>query len=430
MNYSETLDYLYNNLPMFQRIGAAAYKANLDNTHALDEYFDYPHRKFRSIHIAGTNGKGSVSHMLAAILQRAGLKTGLYTSPHLKDFRERIRINGEMIPEESVVSFVKESRSVIEEIQPSFFEITVLMAFSYFASMGVDIAVIETGMGGRLDSTNIIDPELSVITNIGLDHTQFLGDTLEKIAGEKAGIIKAGRPVVISEWQAETAKVFENKVAETHAELYYASDFYQIDYSTVTPGQKQRFYVYHDDKLVYDGLESDLGGIYQRKNIPAVLKSIDILRKKGISIPNSSVFEGIANVSQLTGLRGRWEIMGYNPLVVCDAAHNVHGIMEVLEQIKATAYRKLHIVWGMVSDKDVDAVLGLLPRDAVYYFTRAGIPRALNEKILREKGSNAGLIGEAYQSVAAALQAAKENASGEDMIFIGGSTFVVAEVLD
>ncbi len=429
MNFRETLDYLYSNLPMFQRTGAAAYKANLDNTLALDEWAGHPHRTFKSIHIAGTNGKGSVSHMLAAILQEAGFKTGLYTSPHLLDFRERIRINGQMIPEDEVVSFVEECRAMMEKIQPSFFEITVIMAFSHFARHKVEVAVIETGMGGRLDSTNIIDPELSVITNIGLDHMVFLGDTLKKIAAEKAGIIKPGKPVVIGEKQDETMPVFTQKAKETGSPLYFAGDIYQVGYSTLTAARKQVFHIRAGRQDVYSGLQSGLTGMYQMKNIPSVLKSIDILRERGFTIPEMAVYSGIDDVVSLTGLRGRWEELGYNPLIICDSAHNAHGMKEVVNQIAATPHRKLHMVIGMVADKDIDAILELLPANAVYYFTRAAIPRALDENILCKTGKAAGLRGKPYPSVHKAVEAAKNAAAKEDMIFIGGSMFVVAEAL-
>ncbi|HYW95189.1 MAG TPA: folylpolyglutamate synthase/dihydrofolate synthase family protein, partial [Bacteroidales bacterium] len=396
MNYRETLEFLYNSLPMFQRTGAAAYKANLDNTHALDDYFGHPHRKFRCIHIAGTNGKGSVSHTLAAVLQSSGYRTGLYTSPHLKDFRERIRINGELIPEEDVVSFIEDAKNIIEKIQPSFFEITVMMAFSFFARQDADIAVIETGMGGRLDSTNIIDPLLSIITNIGPDHTRFLGDTLDKIATEKAGIIKPGRPVIISEWLPETGPVFEKKAAENLSALTRADRRYHIDYSTLTPERYQTFHVHSGGKTVYQGLVSDLTGMYQRKNIPAVLSAIDILREMGMNITDDAIYKGVANVRKMTGLRGRWEETGYNPLMVCDAAHNAPGIKEVVRQIMATPHRRLHMVWGMVSDKDVEGILKLLPTEAQYYFTKADIPRAMDENDLHKKATAAGLHGRAY----------------------------------
>ncbi len=429
MDYRETLDFLYTSLPMYQRTGAAAYKADLDNTLVLDDWFGHPHRHFPCLHIAGTNGKGSVSHMLAAILAEAGFKTGLYTSPHLKDFRERIRINGEMISEGEVVDFVYEAMPVIRNISPSFFELTVMMAFTCFARQKVDVAVIETGMGGRLDSTNIIDPVLSLITNIGLDHTRFLGDTEAKIAGEKAGIIKPVKPAIIGEWNEESAPVFEKKAAETGSPLYFAGDFYQVYNSTLTADRSQRFYIRAGDDTVYEGLTSGLSGTYQRKNIPSVLLAIDLLREEGMKIPESAVYEGIAGVRQLTGLRGRWEEISYNPLTVCDAAHNAAGIREVVRQIEATPFRKLHMVIGTVSDKDIDAMLTLLPRDAEYYFTKAGIPRALDENELRAKGLAAGLQGSSYPAVSLALEAAKKAAGKDDMIFVGGSTFVVAEVL-
>ncbi len=429
MNYKETVEFLFSNLPMFQRIGPAAYKANLDNTHALDEHFGHPHKSFKTIHIAGTNGKGSVSHMLAAVLQTAGYKTGLFTSPHLLDFRERIRVNGELISEDYVCRFVNENTSLIEKISPSFFELTTLMAFRYFADSKVDIAVIETGMGGRLDSTNIITPLVSVITNIGLDHTQFLGNTPELIAGEKAGIIKAGIPVVIGEWQKETEAVYLNFSQKLNSELFFASKTYNIPVSLQSPDRKQIMYIHKGEALVYDNLAVDLLGLYQRKNIATVLMTIDCLRESGAQISKESIYTGLQNVRSITGLRGRWETIGYNPLIICDTGHNAAGITEVVEQIKQTPYKNLHFVFGMVSDKDPGSVLALLPKNAFYYFTKADIPRAMNPESLLLKATEFGLKGEVFQEISEAVEVAKAKAEKEDLVFIGGSTFIVAGAL-
>jgi dihydrofolate synthase/folylpolyglutamate synthase len=429
MTYSQTVDYLFSHLPLFQRTGPAAYKANLDNTIALDKHFHHPHLQFKSVHIAGTNGKGSVSHMLAAILQTAGYKTGLFTSPHLIDFRERIRVNGEMITEDYVCSFVDENINLIEKLCPSFFELTTLMAFKYFADSKVDIAVIETGMGGRLDSSNIITPLVSVITNIGLDHTQFLGDTLELIAAEKAGIIKKNIPVVIGEWQKETESVYKTFSEKMHSELFYASKKYSIHATFQSPAGKQIMYVRSGENLIYESLSLDLPGLYQKKNVPTVLQTVDCLREAGISISRESIYEGLQNAASITGLRGRWETISYNPLTICDTGHNAEGISEVVEQIRLTAYKKLHFIFGTVSDKDASKVLSKLPKDAEYYFTKADIPRALDPVLLKQQAEAFGLKGEVYNEVSIAFEAAQRKAEKEDLIFIGGSTFVVAEVL-
>jgi len=429
MNYAQTVEFLFSSLPMFQRTGPAAYKANLDNTHSLDEHFKHPHQSFKTIHVTGTNGKGSVSHMLASVLQASGYRTGLYTSPHLVDFRERMRINGEMISEEYVCRFVEENTGLIDKIKPSFFELTTLMAFKYFADSKVDIAVIETGMGGRLDSTNIITPLVSVITNIGLDHTQFLGSTLELVAAEKAGIIKQNVPVVIGEWQEQTEAVFKSFAKKMNSKLYFASEKYSATSTLVGFTRRQKMYVRSGDELVYDGLSIDLLGIYQRKNVPTVLQSIDCLRDLGILIPEKSIYSGLEQVTTSTGLRGRWEEIGYNPLIICDTGHNSEGIAEVVEQIRNTAFRKLHFVFGTVSDKDPSKALSLLPKDAIYYFSKADIPRALEPSILKNHAETFGLKGEAYQTTMLAFDAAKRNAGKEDLVFVGGSTFVVAEIL-
>jgi len=429
MNYEETLKFLYSSLPMFQRKGAPAYKATLDNTRALDDYFGHPHKKFRSVHIAGTNGKGSVAHMLSAILQSDGYKTGLYTSPHLKDFRERIRINGQPIPEDEVISFVSSHMAMIDKVQPTFFEMTVAMAFDYFAREKVDLAVIETGMGGRLDSTNIITPLVSLITNIGLDHTQFLGPDKEIIAAEKAGIIKERIPVIIGETQKDISKVFIDRSAELNAPIYFADQEYIIGYSMRTIDDKQSCNVYRDDEVYYQSLETDLLGLYQRHNIVSCLKVLDVLKSQDITISDEAIYQGLADVGNLTGLRGRWEIMDYNPLVVCDAAHNSDGLEEVMGQIQQTPYKNLHMVVGIVKDKNPEEILAVLPEHAEYYFTQASIPRALDRFKLADIAKKMGLSGNIFETPSQALRAAKLAASADDLIFVGGSTFIVAEVL-
>ena len=429
--YQQVLDFLYSQLPMFQRTGAAAYKDNLDNTIRLDEMFDYPHRSFKTIHVAGTNGKGSVSHMLASILQEAGYKTGLYTSPHLKDFRERIRVNGEMITEEAVVRFTDlfQAKNELEMIEPSFFELTVSMAFDYFRIMNVDVAVIEVGLGGRLDSTNIITPEVSVITNISFDHMALLGDTLPKIAAEKAGIIKKDVPVVVGETAPETRFVFEQFAWNMQTKLAFADQEYLTDYSMLTIDGKQSLNIRKNDQLIYQDLKLDLLGIYQRYNVPTVLKAIDLLNEKGWNLSENIIRKGLLNVIQNTGLLGRWQIIGHNPLVVCDTGHNQAGIKLVVEQINQTAWKALHVVIGMVSDKDQDKVLSLLPTNAKYYFTKASIPRAAEPEVLAAKAERFGLNGDCYPTVRQALSVALANAGENDLVFVGGSTFVVAEIL-
>jgi len=429
MDYQQTLDYLFSSLPMFQRQGKAAYKANLDNTLAMDAYFNYPHKQFKSIHVAGTNGKGSVSHMLASVFQEAGYKTALYTSPHLTDFRERIKINGAEIPKDYVVDFVAKNKSFFEELKPSFFEMTVAMAFKYFADEKVEVAVIEVGMGGRLDSTNIISPELSVITNISKDHTQFLGDTVEKIAIEKAGIIKKGVPVVIGQSTDESKRIFIAKANEKKTDIYFAEDYFQADYALVTVDEKQSFQVHTGEKLVYPDLQLDLLGTYQKHNLLTALQSIKLLQDKSFSIDKEHIYKGLANIQKNTGLKGRWQIIGHNPRVVCDTAHNEAGIQAIIEQIKSTPYKNLHMVIGMVNDKNIDKILSMLPKQALYYFCRANIPRALDEKELLEKAHAYNLKSVAVSKVADALHLAKKEANENDFIFVGGSTFVVAEVV-
>lgn len=429
MNYQETLDWLFSQLPMYQRQGKAAYKADLNNTLDLDKYFGHPHRKFKSIHVAGTNGKGSTSHMLASVLQESGYKVGLYTSPHLKDFRERIRINGQMISEDFVVRFIEDHHLKFEEIKPSFFEMTVSMAFDYFAKENIDIAIVEVGMGGRLDSTNIIDPDISIITNIGFDHTAFLGNSLPEIAKEKAGIIKKETPVVIGETHSETEPVFRNFAKEKTAEIYFADKYYLCDYGMLSIDNKQVFNIKKDDKIIYQDLKLDLLGIYQKKNLLTVLRSVDLLIEKEYKITIKTLYKGLENVSKNTVLQGRWQLLGNNPTMVCDTAHNLDGIKFVVNQIKQTPYKNLHIVFGVVDDKNIDSILNIMPTKAEYYFAKANIPRALDQKILKEKANNYGLIGNEYKNVEEALKKAKKNAGINDLIFIGGSTFVVAEVV-
>ncbi|KEQ29711.1 dihydrofolate synthase [Pedobacter antarcticus 4BY] len=428
MTYSQTLDYLYNRLPMFTRIGAAAMKKDLHNTLVLCQALDEPQNKFKSIHIGGTNGKGSSSHMLAAILQKAGYKTGLYTSPHLKDFRERIRINGAMIPTSYVVDFTAEQQSLIESIQPSFFEVTVAMAFSWFAQDKVDIAVIEVGLGGRLDSTNIIQPELSLITNISLDHTNLLGHTVQEIALEKAGIIKKDTPVVIGESQLETDDIFTAKALSLSSEIVFADKVLSVT-DSYKDGPLLVTSVFLGPDCLFKDLRLQLTGTYQLKNILGVIQSVLTLRDNGYDIPDTAVREGLTATTDLTGLQGRWQTLQENPLIICDTGHNLAGIKEVLENISHTPYKKLHFVIGMLSDKDVTSVLRLLPTDALYYFCQPDLERALPAAELKKSANELGLYGEMYQTVELAIIGAKANADTDDLIFIGGSTFVVAEAL-
>ncbi len=429
MNYQQTLDYLFSQLPVFQRIGKAAYKADLNNTIALDEYFNHPHKTFKTIHVAGTNGKGSTSHMLASVLAKAGYKVGLYTSPHLKDFRERIRINGVVISEQEVVNFVEKNQPIFEKVKPSFFEMTVALAFDYFAREKVDVAVIEVGLGGRLDSTNIITPELSVITNISFDHTDLLGDTLPKIAFEKAGIIKSNIPVVISQTQPETEQVFRDKAKETNSPLLFADKVYKIIKVDDQNPNWQSFDIERNDGIYLKDIRLDLRGIYQKHNLPGVLLALDILKDKGFSISDKHTKDGLAVASASTGLLGRWQTLQDKPMTICDTGHNIDGITQVLQQIAKVKREKLHMVIGMVGDKDIEGVLALLPKNAIYYFTKAAIPRALNELMLADKAACYNLKGNTFPTVKEALDAAKKNATPNDLIFIGGSTFVVAEAI-
>ena len=423
--YADTLHYLYAQLPMFTRVGASAYKKDLHNTLALCNALHHPEHKFKSVHIGGTNGKGSSSHMLAAILQTAGYKTGLYTSPHLRDFRERIRINGQMIPEQEVINFVNSHQALFEEINPSFFEASVGLAFDYFAKQGVDIAIIEVGLGGRLDSTNVINPLLSLITNIGLDHQDILGNTLEEIAKEKAGIIKSSTPIIVGEKQAEIADVFENKAIEANAKILFASDCW-----TITPKETAPLLVVnaHSSKQNLE-LALDLRGSYQVKNLAGVLTAVDELREQGFKISEENLKTALKQVSSLTGLQGRWQTLQQEPLVICDTGHNEDGIKEVLKNITNTPHQNLHMVWGMVKDKDVRKILELLPKKANYYFCQPNIPRGKPTEELAQEAQKYQLKGQAYTSVAEAYQQALSHAKPNDLVFVGGSTFVVAEVL-
>lgn len=428
MNYQETINYLFSQLPMFQRTGKAAYKANLDTTLALDAYFKHPHQNFKCIHVAGTNGKGSVSHTLASILQSAGYKVGLYTSPHLRDFRERVKINGEMISKDEVVDFVASHKLKFEELSPSFFEMTVALAFDYFSREKVDVAIVEVGLGGRLDSTNIIDPVLSVITNISLDHTSLLGNSIPVIAGEKAGIIKKNIPVVIGEKQQDTQSVFIEKAKALTAPLLFAEDEFELIKSELQ--ENYRSLIFRNLNTGENvSLLSDLLGIYQVKNIRTALVALNQLNHLGFKLSSEIIKEGVSKTIAQTSLLGRWQRLGDNPSIICDTGHNVAGVKEILKQINSLQYVNLHMVIGMVDDKDIDEVLNILPKNAYYYFTRASIPRALNEDILKEKAGVFQLKGETHACVSEALDAAKLAAGSEDLIFVGGSTFVVAEVV-
>ena len=408
MDYQDTLTYLYNSTPMFQQVGGSAYKEGLENTLALDEHFGHPHRKFRTIHVAGTNGKGSCSHTIAAILQEAGYSVGLYTSPHLVDFRERVRVNGQPIPEEYVIRFVEEERCFFEPLHPSFFELTTAMAFRYFADVEIDVAVIEVGLGGRLDCTNIIHPDLCIITNISLDHTQFLGNTLPQIAREKAGIIKSGIPVVIGETTPETKSVFQKRAGEVNAPIYFAEENGRED---------------------YPGIEYELKGLYQKKNSRTILTALPLLKEAGYRLDEQSVRRGFAHVTELTGLMGRWQKLQDYPTLICDTGHNVGGITYIVEQLKQQAFHNLHIIIGMVNDKDIQGVLALLPEDAIYYFTQASVKRALPANDLQKLAESAGLKGNCYPDVPSAVRAAQEKSLPEDFIFVGGSSFIVADLL-
>lgn len=403
--YSETVEWMFQQLPMYQQVGSKAYKVDLSNIYKLVQQLDNPHHLFKTIHVAGTNGKGSVSHMLASVLQESEYKVGLYTSPHLKDFRERIRINGKMIPEAEVVKFITENKSFFEQESLSFFEMTVGMAFEFFAEEKVDVAVIEVGLGGRLDSTNIITPEVSVITNIGFDHMSILGNTLPEIAAEKAGIIKNGIPVVIGEYQEETFPVFKRIAEEKNAPLFLAEDFSGKIYS------------------------SDLKGHYQQKNTRTVSMTLEVLKEIGWHITPEAAEKGFSNVVSNTGLRGRWDVLQENPKVICDTAHNKEGLIYTMKQLQEEEFSQLHMVIGIVNDKDLEAVLPLFPKSAKYYFAKPNVPRGLDAAILKEKAAEKGLFGEVYNSVSEAYKSALAKAVVGDVIYVGGSTFTVAEII-
>ena len=403
MTYEETIQYLYNSVPMFQNVGAAGYKEGLQNTLTLDEHFGHPHRTFRTVHVAGTNGKGSCSHTIAAMLQSAGFKVGLYTSPHLVDFRERIRINGKCISKQYVINFVKRERSFFEPLHPSFFELTTALAFKYFAEQKVDWAVIEVGLGGRLDCTNIIKPELSIITNISFDHTAFLGDTLAKIATEKAGIIKPETPVVIGETNEETKPVFESIAKQNNAPIFFAEE---------------------ENLQEYDDIEFELKGSYQKKNRATILCAA-----KRLGIPRDAIKSGMANVCEATGLIGRWQTLRKEPLVICDTGHNVGGWQYLSEQIKQVPCQTRRIVFGMVDDKDINTVMTMLPKDAVYYWAQAETKRAISHERVKAIGKSHGLTGNSYPTVIEAYRAALSDAAPADFVFVGGSSYVVADLL-
>ena len=428
MTYQETCDYLYSQMPMFERQGASGYKEGLSTTQAFDEHFGHPHQSFATIHVAGTNGKGSVSHTLASVLQECGYIVGLYTSPHLVDFRERIRINGRPISEEYVVDFVERERAFFEPLHPSFFEVTTALAFKYFSDKHVDIAIVEVGLGGRLDCTNIINPIISVITNISFDHQQFLGDTLDKIAGEKAGIIKRGTPVIIGENHPLTRPVFEAKAKEMGAPIIFAEDEPEVISAQPTPDGGMHYETKHVGVL-----DGDLGGIYQQKNLNTALNTLKVVEELGyLYSPGHNCIElhnGIGKVCSNTGLMGRWQTIQQKPHVVCDTGHNVGGWQYLSRQLAMVKCEKMHIVFGMVNDKDINSVLELLPKQAIYYFTKANTKRALNEQSVRLLAINHGLSGNCYPTVYEAYKAAIEQADDNDFVFVGGSSYVVGDFL-
>lgn len=426
MTYAETINYLFNVAPLFQNIGQGAYKEGLSNTYALDDHFGHPHKAYQTIHVAGTNGKGSCSHTIAAILQEAGYKVGLYTSPHLVDFRERIRVNGEMISEQRVIDFVEQERDFFEPLYPSFFELSTALAFVHFKEQKVDVAVIEVGLGGRLDCTNIISPLASIITNISFDHTQFLGSTLPQIAGEKAGIIKKGVPVVIGETNGhpEVKEVFLQKAIEVNSPIIFADETDEVaSYADMTTGGKSY------QTASFGTIEGTLGGDCQVYNTSTILNAIKVLRRQGLSISDEQVRNGFLHVCQSTGLMGRWQHISETPLTVCDTGHNVGGIQYITQQLRRTPHNRMHIVIGMVGDKDVRGSLSLFPKDATYYFTQATVKRAMPATQIRELGESLGLNGEAYPTVGEAYQCAVSQANPDDLIFVGGSSFIVADFL-
>lgn len=428
MTYEETINYMFSQLPMYQRIGKAAYKADLDITIKLDKYLGQAHRNFKTIHVAGTNGKGSVSHTIASVLQEAGYNVGLYTSPHYLDFRERIKINGQMIDKNFVIDFIQKNMNFFKTLNPSFFEMTVAMAFEYFSERNVDVAVIEVGLGGRLDSTNIITPLISVITSIGLDHTQFLGNTLKQIAKEKAGIIKPGIPVVIGDTKVETKNVFHIRAQEIDAPIFFADHFFNVRNYMKNIDDKLVFSIEKNGHPAYEGLEFGLIGEYQRFNVPTILLTLEQLNKH-FNFTKDDIYNGFANVVSNTGAVGRWQKLNHSPTVICDSGHNPDAIFNVVEQLNSMKFNKLHIIFGMVNDKDFGKILKILPKYATYYFTKASIPRALDEKELKKQASLSGLDGETFETVDLAIKSALEKSNGNDLIFIGGSIFVAAEAI-
>ncbi|MBR9774394.1 MAG: bifunctional folylpolyglutamate synthase/dihydrofolate synthase [Cytophagales bacterium] len=434
MNYQSSLDFLFQALPMFQRVGGAAFKKDLTNTLKLCAHLGNPQNKFKSIHIAGTNGKGSTAHALASVLQAAGYNTGLYTSPHLKSFRERIKINGIEIPENEVVAFVEANKTFLSEIKPSFFEMTVALSFAYFAKKGIDYAVIETGMGGRFDSTNVIQPLLSIITNIGFDHEQFLGDTLDKIAFEKAGIIKDNVPVVIGQTHDRTASVFRSIAADRKAAITFADQSLDVKFNGYNRQSKEKNlaqYTLSGGTASIENIELDLLGSYQAKNLPAIMVALDHLKTLGLQLHTDHIKKGLSNITTNTGLKGRWQILSSDPLTICDTGHNEDGIQEIIEQLLVLkGKQKLYMILGMVKDKAHYKVLAKLPKDAYYFFCQADQPRSMPANALKNLAAELGLQGEVIENVNEALQAAEKKATKEDLIFIGGSTFVVAEIND
>lgn len=426
--YKRTLDYLFKQLPMFQRVGPVAFKKDLTNILALAELLGQPQKQFPSIHIAGTNGKGSVAHMLSAILQAQGYKTGLYTSPHYYDFRERIKINGQKVDKSFIIDFVESHKASFTGLNPSYFEINVAMAFDYFAKQKVDIAVIETGLGGRLDSTNIVEPLLSIITNISFDHVNFLGNTLPAIAGEKAGIIKKGKPIVVGETHRETKPVFEKKAEELGSQITFADQHYEAKLLS-TDLEHSFFDIFKDDQLVFGNLKANLLGGFQTKNLVTALQSVEQLQELDLAINEEAIRDGLGDLKRIANFIGRWQVLNHRPLTIADSAHNEAGLELVIGQLKSLKYQRLHFVYGTVNDKDPTKALPFLPKEAIYYFAKANIPRGLDAKTLQEMAKSYGLNGRAYISVKNALQAAKKKAGPDDLIFIGGSIFVVGEVL-
>ena len=430
MNYNEAVNYLFTQLPVFEHTGGDAYKPGLKTATAMDDAFGNPHRKYKTIHIAGTNGKGSVSNFLASVLQEAGYRTGLFTSPHIVDFKERIRVNGKKIDEMFVTDFVNNYAQKFAHLHPTFFELTTAMAFEYFRKENVQVAAIETGMGGRLDSTNIISPILSVITNIALDHCQFLGNTLKEIAAEKAGIIKRGVPVVVGESDSRTNSVFIDKASEMDAPITLASNKLQATMGGVTEDGKQNFNVFKCGEPYYTGIKCAQTGKYQEKNIVTAVAAIEQLQRQGINISRQNIYDGLENVNKNTGFYGRWQVIKKQPLTICDTGHNPAGIKYVTEQIATQNYKTLRMVMGFVADKDISTILKLLPTNAVYYFCNAQTKRALPSPTLQTAAANCGLVGNAYQTVREAFDAATKDAAADDMIFLGGSNYVVSEALE